>query len=249
MPSTVSCRRNRTAASTRPGCAGCFNRRLSDWKALSDEEATILAAGQSSRTLASGESVFRAGSPGDRVFCVASGSVALRQTDTEGNSVLLQLAYPGDVLGYAECITGGSFSSDAEALGPCTVCVIERDTVQRLTDVNPTLGVQFLKRTSQHLQDARQQLVHNATLSNRARFAHLLMNLAERHGRRRIDGETTMQLPLSRRDLASLVGTRHETLSRIISRLDQEGVAYFSGRNVRIPRIDSLRQEFQIGAG
>jgi DNA-binding Lrp family transcriptional regulator len=43
-----------------------------------------------------------------------------------------------------------------------------------------------------------------------------------------------MELPLSRRDLASMIGTRHETLSRIISRLEEDGVARFSGRTVHV---------------
>ena len=63
------------------------------------------------------------------------------------------------------------------------------------------------------------------------------------HGRRRRNGETVIHLPLSRRDLASLVGTRHETLSRIIARLDQDGLAHFSGRSVLIPRIERLQPQ------
>ena len=76
---------------------------------------------------------------------------------------------------------------------------------------------------------------------------HLLLVLARRHGRPRSDGSRIIDLPLSRRDLASMIGTRHETLSRIIGRLEADGVAMFSGRHVHVPRIDALMREVDPG--
>ena len=52
-----------------------------------------------------------------------------------------------------------------------------------------------------------------------------------------------IELPVSRRDLASMIGTRHETISRIIGRLETDGIAYFSGRQVTIPNVETLRAE------
>ena len=85
----------------------------------------------------------------------------------------------------------------------------------------------------------------NATLSNRSKFVHLLLALMNRHGCTATDGSRFMELPLSRRDLASMIGTRHETLSRIIGRLEEDGLARFSGRTVHLTQPHSLVQEIQ----
>ena len=73
----------------------------------------------------------------------------------------------------------------------------------------------------------------------------LLLVLMDRHGQDSGDGSRMMQLPLSRRDLASMIGARHETLSRIISRLEEDGVARFSGRTVHVAQPNALLDELQ----
>ncbi len=220
-------------------------RTQNDWRVLTPEQVELLAAGQRSRAYGSGEPLFTMGAVSRGVYCVCSGTVAVRRLDAHGNSVLLQLAYPGDTLGYTAFLTGEPHTTAAEAVGPTTVCLIDKSTVGALLEDNPALGLQFLRRTADHLDEAQDRLVQNATLSNRAKFAHLLLVLMDRFGQRHGDGARTMDLPVSRRDLASMIGTRHETLSRIITRMEEDGVAQFSGRSVHVPQIDSLLEEIQ----
>ncbi len=174
---------------------------------------------------------------------MTSGTVAIRKVDAEGNAVLVQLGYPGDTLGYRGLLLGENRRSSAEALGPSKVCFIDRGVVRTLLDRNPALGLQFLRRVATDLDDAHAKLVQNATFSNRTKFVHLLSVLMNRHGRTATDGSRVMQLPLSRRDMASMIGARHETLSRIIGRLEEDGIARFSGRTVHVARPNSLLDE------
>jgi len=221
-------------------CFFCLQRQHSDWAVLTDEELDLLSSAQTGYRYRSGERIYAMGEPMRGVHCICSGAVAIRQLDAEGNSVLLQLAYPGDTLGYNAFLGGGDHKTTAEAIGESTICLIDRDTVWRLLDKNPSLGLNFLRRSDRDLSEAREKLVQNATLSNRAKFIHLLLVLSHRFGRLEESGEVTLELPLSRRDMASMIGTRHETLSRIITRLQEDGVVRFSGRSVRIPELDAL---------
>ena len=81
-------------------------RKRSDWSVLGQDEVALLADGQTGYSYSAGESVYSMGETGDGVYCVCSGTVAIRRLDAEGNSVLLQLAYPGDTLGYEAVLTG-----------------------------------------------------------------------------------------------------------------------------------------------
>jgi CRP-like cAMP-binding protein len=224
-------------------CAICHVGRRSDWHDLDDAAHGLLVSGRRRREYGSGEVVFAQGEQNDGVHCVSGGTVGIRRLDDNGNSVLLGLAYPGDTIGYRSFLTDGEHKTSAEALGPTVVCHINRATVTALLASNPALGLRFLKRSIGELEHAHDMMFRQATLSNRHKLVHLLLVLVQRHGRRHANGSQSIDLPVSRRDLASMVGTRHETISRIIGRLETDGVAHFSGRQVTIPSVQALAAE------
>lgn len=226
-------------------CLECQLRQRNEWRVLAVEDVKLLAQARKSRRYRAGESIFTAGEPSYGIYCIVSGAAAMRRIDAEGNPVLLQISYPGDTLGYRGLLLGEKRRFSAEALGPSRVCFIEQQAVKTLMERNPALGLQFLRRINNDLDEAHNKLVQNATLSNRSKFVHLLVNLMDRHGRPVSDGSQVINLPISRRDMASMIGARHETLSRIIGRLEEDGLAQFSGRTVCVSRPLSLMEEIR----
>lgn len=226
-------------------CTVCHVIHRSDWAVMNRPELERIDGIRKRREYRAGQVIFAAGESNRGVYCVSVGTVGIRRIDNNGNSVLLSLAYPGDTLGYRSFLVDGEHRTSAEALGPAAVCRVDGAVLRSLFDANPSLGAQFLRRVSRELESAHDTLLHNATLSNRARLAQVLLNLMQRHGREAPDGSQIIELPVSRRDLASMVGTRHETVSRIMSRLEQDGVARFSGRKVEVPRVENLLREIR----
>ncbi|MGO9005578.1 MAG: Crp/Fnr family transcriptional regulator [Beijerinckiaceae bacterium] len=224
-------------------CSVCHVGRRSDWHDLDEAASGVLERGRRRREYGSGELVFVQGERNDGVHCVSGGTVGIRRLDASGNSVLLELAYPGDTIGYRSFLTGSEHKTSAEALGPSVVCHIDRATIAALLAGNPAFGLRFLKRSIFELEHAHDTMCRQATLSNRDQLVHLLLVLVRRHGRRHSNGLQSIDLPISRRDLASMIGARHETISRIISRLESDGMAYFSGRQVIIPSVEALAAE------
>jgi CRP-like cAMP-binding protein len=224
-------------------CAVCHVGRLSDWHDLDEASRDLLERGRRRREYGSGEVVFAQGAQNQGVYCVSGGTVGIRRIDRNGNSVLLELAYPGDTIGYRSFLTDSEHKSSAEALGPSVVCHVDRATVTALLAANPALGLRFLKRSIGALDNAHDTMFRQATLSNRHKLVHLLLVLVGRHGHKLANGSQSVDLPVSRRDLASMVGIRHETISRIIGRLQCDGIAHFSGRQVTIPNVEALAAE------
>ena len=203
----------------------------------------MLECGRTRREYGSGEVIFGQGTRNDGIYCVSGGTVGIRRCDSNGHSVLLELAYPGDTIGYRSFLTDSEHRTSAEALGPVVVCHIAHATATKLLAANPALGLSFLKRSLGALETAHDAMFRQATLSNRHKLIHLLLLLVGRHGRHLANGSQSIELPVSRRDLASMVGTRHETLSRIIGRLETDGIVQFSGRNVTVPSVEALAAE------
>ena len=237
QPMTHSCARPERS------CVICHVWRRSDWHELEEAGRQLLGRGRHRKDYNSGEIVFAQGAENDGVYCISGGTVGIRRLDHNGNSVLLGLAYPGDTIGYRSFLTGGEHKTSAEALGPSVLCYIDRATLSGLLASSPALGLRFLKRSIGELEHAHEMMFRQATLSNRHKLVHLLLVLAVKHGQRHANGSRSIELPVSRRDLASMVGARHETISRIIGRLETDGIAHFSGRQVTIPSMEALTAE------
>ncbi|NQV57527.1 MAG: Crp/Fnr family transcriptional regulator [Rhodospirillales bacterium] len=226
-------------------CFTCQRRERNEWCVLSDEELKMLDRGRVTKEYMPGEVIFHEGDACRGVYCLEVGLVGVRKSNADGNSILLHLNNPGDTMGYRALLAGEEYRASGEALEPSRVCLIDAATVRTLLTHNPALGLRYLTRVSQNLGSAEEKILHNATFSVRARFAHLLTVLVDRYAESKDESPVEFELPLSRHDLASMIGTTPESMSRTIAKMEQDGIATFSGRRVSIPLLETLVQEFE----
>lgn len=231
---------------TLANCFTCQNRDSTEWCVLSPDELKRFNGSKITKEFLPGQVVFHEGDPVTGVYCIESGLIGFRKTDAEGNTTLIALANPGRTMGYRSYLAGEPHSTSAEAMKPSRICIISRSTVRDLLDHNPALGFQFLRTVSRDLGEAEEKFHQGVTLSVRARFVHLLLVLKERYSVVGEDGGLTIELPLSRQDLAAMIGTRPETLARTIRALENDGVAHFSGRILRVPKVSALFEDIDL---
>lgn len=226
-------------------CFTCQARDRAEWCALSDKELKRLNESKNVREYLPGEVLFHQGDSCNGIYCFDAGMVGIRKIDADGNSVLLGLVYPGDTIGYRALLAGTDHLVSAEAIKPTTICFIERSTVTALLNENPALGLQFLRHAAEEVNEAEEKFLQSVTLSVRARFAHLLLILRERYSTSANEEAFSLELPLSRQDLAAMIGVRPETMSRTIRQFEDDGVAHFSGRTVHVPLVANLLDEVE----
>lgn len=227
-------------------CFSCQNRQRSEWCVLNEKELDQFSRSKSVREYSAGEFIYHEGDTSNGVYCLEDGLVGLRKYDVEGNATLVGIVGPGRTLGYRSFLVGGSHVTSAEAVRSCRVCFIDSKAVRDLIGQNPALGYQFLRRVAKDLGHATERYHQGLTLSVRDRFVHLLLLLNRKYGQVTEEGEMVIDLPLSRQDLAALVGTRPETLARTIRKLEEDGLAYFKGRQVVAPHAESLFSELDL---
>lgn len=225
-------------------CFDCKNRARTEWSALSDDEVARLEKNRSCRIVEAGEPIYFEGDSCEGVFCVEAGLVGVRKSDSDGNSVLLRLAAPGDTLGYRAFLASENHHTSAEALATSRLCFIPRTGLRGLLAENPALGLRFLQHATSDLDDTELKLLQSAAGSARARLVHVLLVLREQMQIPMNDaGGAAFTLPISRQDLASMIRSRPETLSRTIRQMETEGAVHFDGRDVRIPSVEALLDE------
>jgi CRP-like cAMP-binding protein len=229
-------------------CTTCQARCGSLWSDLPAEQVTQLDLLKICNVYQPGQVILYQGNPCLGVCCLASGAVAIRRADVQGNSMLLRLAHAGQLLGYGAFFSGGQHSSSAEALTECRVCTLDRTGLARLLRDNPELAHRFLGQLAMDLTRAEEARMQASLLPVRARLAQLLLMLRDQHATVDDLGVLHLDLPISRQDIASIIGTRPETVARTIRGLDADGVACFSGRHVTIHDLDALLDEVEQAA-
>ena len=239
---------DRDKSATSVNCFTCQVRGRTEWCVLTEEELAHLDQGKICRQYLPGAVIFHEGDECHGIHCIKSGLVGIRKLDADGKEVLLRLSHPGDTMGYRSFLAGNDHNNSAEALEQSVICSVSGATVRSLLEQNPTLGLRFLKHAARDLDAAEEKVLQSTTLPVRARFAHLLLVLKDRYGVTGEDGALVLELPLSRQDMAAMIGIRPESMSRTIRSFEEDDIAHFSGRRVHVARIEDLIRELEHSA-
>lgn len=239
-------RRSEAPIKVKIDCFDCQSRDRSAWCGLNQSDVSFLNERKQTSILRVGNVIHEQGEPCKGLYIVERGTVAIRKTDAAGNTMLLRLCHKGDTIGYRALLSGGPHTTSAECLVESRICFIAKESVQGMTKRNPELGLQFVRQMAQELEATEHGLLRTAALPIRMRLAHLLLSLKDRYGSVDDSGTLSLELPLSRQDIASLLAARPETIARAIHELDADSVARFSGRTVTIPDLDLLLDEVEF---
>jgi len=177
-----------------------------------------------------GESIFSEGDEGAGLYVVVSGRVKIFKLSVEGKEQILHIFGLGEPFGEVAVFTGKRFPAHAEALEETRAFFFPRKDFIDLIRKDPFLALNMLAVLSQRLRRFS-GLIENLSLKEvPGRLAAYLLFLGE--GKKAPDDLT---LEISKNQLAGLLGTIPETLSRILTRMAREGFIVSRGpRKIRI---------------
>ena len=164
-----------------------------------------------------GEIIFSEGDEGNGFYVVISGKVKIFKLSSEGKEQILHIFGPGSPFGEVPVFSGEHFPAYAETLEESRILFIPRADFIDLITRNPLLALNMLAVLSRRLRTFT-VLIENLSLKEvPGRLAVYLLFLSEQG-----KGIDDFTLDISKNQLASLLGTIPETLSRILSRMDRE---------------------------
>jgi CRP-like cAMP-binding protein len=182
-------------------------------------------------TLQAGHALYHAGEKGDRLYTIRSGQVKLVQYLPDGAQRIVRLVETADVTGL-ECLVGNHYEHDAIVMRPTEVCCLPVTTVKALSDENPELHIELLKRWQRALSEADTWLTELSTGSARERISRLLLRLV----RDEADPVCTL---FGREDIGAMLAITTETASRTIADFKRKGLLQELGGN-RF-RVDTVK--------
>ncbi|MEZ0496202.1 Crp/Fnr family transcriptional regulator [Sphingomonas sp. IW22] len=177
------------------------------------------------RHFARGETIFAAGD--DAVACatLVSGAAKLATTDADGVERIVALVHPAGLLGR---LFAHTLDYDAIALGECELCLFPRGDFERLMADYPELARRVLERTLAELDRAHELADLIGRRDARGRVAGLLIAFSRAAGAG-CHAADRFDLPLTRGEMAGLLGLSIETVSRQLTAMERDGVIARSG--------------------
>ena len=176
-------------------------REVALFASLPDAALAEIAEASRSREAAASETFFREAEPAESFFVMQSGSVKLTQITPEGHQVVLRLVGPGDAFGGVAAFGGATYPVTAEAVTHVLAFEWPGSVMATLIERHPKLATEKVER----------------------RIARALARLTAQSGRR-IEAGVLLDLPLTREDLAQMTGTTLYTVSRVVSRWEEDGI-------------------------
>jgi len=196
---------------------------------LPEEQLEAVACIAVEKRFEKGASVFHEGEPGNGFYMVAEGKVKIFKMSWAGKEQILHIFGPGEPFGEVPVFHGSPFPANAETLVKSVLLFFPRVKFIALVEENPSLALHMLAILSLRLRRFVDQIENLSLKEVPARLAGYLLYLLEEQG-----GEDSVELEISKGQLASLLGTIPETLSRIFARMSDEGLIAVDGKKIRI---------------
>lgn len=218
-------------------CDTCDVRHKAMCAAVDTEQTDQLQAIVSHRDYSSGQVIFEEGDPADFVFNISAGEVRLYKLLPDGRRQVTGFLTPGDFLGL---VTESSYAYGAEAIGAVELCCMRLSNLERLLADIPPVRERLLDMSRDELAAAQEQML---LLGRKSAREKILSFLLYRHKHLdRTDGDVSIDLPMSRTDIADYLGLTIETVSRTFTALREEGLIDLPNpHHVIFPDIGAVR--------
>jgi len=226
-------------------CAGCNLRELCLPEDLSASEMQRMEnLVYARRKVKRGESLFRAGDKFSAVYAIRVGFFKTALLHNDGREQVTGFQMPGELLGL-DGIGSGMHSSNAVALEDCEVCVLPFALIEDIGREIPALQRHLHGVLSREIVRDHGVMMLLGSMRAEERLAVFLLNLSKRFIRRGWSA-SDFNLRMTREEIGSYLGLKLETVSRLFSRFQLEGLLEVRQKHVRIADIAGLEKVLSL---
>jgi CRP/FNR family transcriptional regulator len=220
-------------------CTTCSMRSACVPQALNAQDLTrfdtIVSA---TRLIKRGDAIYRANDPFQSIYAIRSGSFKTVVMHRDGREQVTGFHLAGEVLGLDGVCTE-RHSSDAVAIEDSSVCIIPYALLESMCAESKTLQQQVLRMMSGEIVRESSLMMLLGTMSAEQRVAAFLLNLSSRMQARGYSA-AEFNLRMTREEMGNFLGMKLETVSRMFSKFQRDGLLQTHGKRIRIVNLDAL---------
>lgn len=204
---------------------------------LTEEQLAELAGITNKRHCRRGETIFREADAGIGFYIIASGKVKVFKSSPEGKEQILHIFGQGEPIGEVPVFYGKPYPATAEALSEAELYFFPRPQFVTLIEKNSSLALNMLAVLASRLRRFSTQIEHLSLKEVPGRLAMYLLYMAKEQ-----KNMNQVVLDIPKGQLASLLGTSPETLSRIFQKMSEEGLIQVEGKRIQLLDTDGLAE-------
>ncbi len=207
------------------------------FKHLTEEEMDMVNFEKECNYFKRAEILYHEGRRMTGFYCVNKGVVKIYKTGIDGKEQIIAFAQRGNILGYRSILSNENACTTAKVIEDGILCYLPAHLLLELVNNNPGFSFEVMKLACQELGEANSYITDIAQKTVRERLAEVLILLKEKFG---LDSNNTLQISLTREELANIVGTATESVIRLLSEFKSDGLVELNGRKIKILDIQAL---------
>ena len=185
-----------------------------------NDRAQIVGAARE-RQFSRGQTIYIEGDNQRQVVLLTSGSAKMIQCGQDGSAVILRLCGPGELVGTLGVSLQAKYRSTSQAVTKCSALVWESTVFESLASRYPSLRLNVAYILYKQLEDMEDRFREISTERVASRLSRQVLRLVEQVG---IPGNGSVEIKITREELAQLIGTSLYTVSRLLSAWDRQGI-------------------------
>ncbi|NLF45581.1 MAG: Crp/Fnr family transcriptional regulator [Syntrophomonadaceae bacterium] len=194
------------------------------FSSLNQEEMERIAEIISDREYVRGETIYFSGEAREQLYVINQGKAKVYKVSEAGKEQIIRILYPGDFMGELSLFVNSPLNSNAEALEPTAVCVIDGHKLKDIIKEVPGIALKIIEELSKRLDNAENMIESLGLHDVEQRVADILLSMS--------GDQNEIKLTISKKDLAAHMGMSQETLSRKLTSFQERGWIRQSGQRV-----------------
>jgi CRP-like cAMP-binding protein len=213
------------------------------FKKLTEKEFDQLNAEKTGTLYSKGSIIYREGSRLTGFYCVTKGILKIFKTGVDGKEQIIRFVKKGDIIAYRSLLSQELACTTAKVIEEAVLCHIPYQTLLFLIQNNWQFSHHMLQIVCKELREANDYITDIAQKSVRERLAEVLLLLKETF---ELDNANTLQISLTREELANMVGTATESVIRLLGEFKQEQLIDLQGRRIKFINVSGLTKEANL---
>jgi CRP-like cAMP-binding protein len=170
-----------------------------------------------------GQAVFRQGDTAHHFYLLLEGRLKVLQVTEDGHQIVVRIVNRGELFGIAKALRRPDYPGTATAAVDSTALAWSSSSWEDMTARHPALTMNALHMVARHMQELHSRIREFSTEDVESRLAHALVRLTMQAGRHTADG-IIFDFPVTRQDIAEMIGTTVPTVSRMLNGWAERGL-------------------------
>jgi CRP/FNR family transcriptional regulator, cyclic AMP receptor protein len=216
------------------------------FRELNDLELTKITDIAIARDWKKQSHVFLQGDPLENVYFIYDGKIKIYKSDINGKEQIVAIAKKGEMFPHVGFFRKGDYPAYAEVIEPSTLIAVPISKFESVLIENPELCIKVFKVLGEKIVDLQNRLEEQILNNTYEQIIKLIIRLAQKHGQEKGDGTILLKSEFTNKDLANMIGTTRETISRTLTKMKKDELIEVDEEGNMIVDIEILMEEIQL---